>query len=182
MSDVAPAKRARRIPGSVEERFWRFVSPEPNSGCWLWCGSTDKKGYGQLRIRQRGAGALAYATHVSLRLHGRPIRDGMQACHHCDVPACVNPDHLFIGTQLDNIHDAMAKGRHVPPPNMLGIKRGHHLRTNCQNGHELSNDNVYVRPDGVRVCRACRMEHKRRMRRRLAAAGLTSRGTPRTMP
>lgn len=103
--------------GGLEAQFEAFVHPEPNSGCWLWGGSTDRKGYGQLRV---SSNHLRYATHVALEIAGRPLPAGMIACHHCDNPGCVNPDHLFAGTSRDNTRDMMAKGRHVPPPRLEG--------------------------------------------------------------
>jgi hypothetical protein len=101
----------RRKNRTMEQRFWDYVSPEPNSGCWLWDGSYDRKGYGQLRIAAEGPGALRYATHIALELAGRPVPPRFQACHRCDVSSCVNPSHLFIGTPQQNTDDMISKGR-----------------------------------------------------------------------
>lgn len=103
-----------RLPLLV--RFERHFSPEPNSGCWLWIGATDRRGYGQLR----DGGRNRVATHVALELDGRPVPKGMFACHKCDNPSCVNPAHIFIGTQLDNMRDALRKNR----MNVSGLEFG----------------------------------------------------------
>lgn len=87
--------------------FMDKVSPEPNSGCWLWTASLDSRGYGQLTLN----GKLFRAHRVSYQMHKGPIPDGLHVCHACDVPSCCNPDHLFLGTNLENIQDRCKKGR-----------------------------------------------------------------------
>lgn len=79
------------------------------SGCWLWSGPcTSRNGYGIVRSGQtRSAHRLAWEL-----AHG-PIPMGLSVCHHCDTPRCVNPAHLFLGTQQDNLADMRAKGRQV---------------------------------------------------------------------
>jgi hypothetical protein len=87
-------------------RFWARV--QKTDDCWLWTGST-KHGYGQVNwngrkfIAHRAAYILTYGA----------IPDGLFVCHTCDVPACVRPDHLFLGTHADNMQDKVAKGRQV---------------------------------------------------------------------
>lgn len=107
----------RGYRGTIAERFARKYTVELDTGCWLWHGSTDRRGYGQLRLGKRN---LKYATHISLWLAGRPVPEGMQALHKCDTPGCVNPDHLFAGTVKDNMRDCMEKGRHSSPPIFRG--------------------------------------------------------------
>jgi len=92
-----------------ENRFWKWVMPEPNSGCWLWLGSCGAQHYGQFQFHGQ-----VYVTHrISWMLHNGPIPDGLFILHKCDNPPCVNPQHLFLGTKKDNKLDCIAKDRHV---------------------------------------------------------------------
>lgn len=81
--------------------------PEPNTGCWLWGGHTNEDGYGKLSVE----GKLKSAHRVSFEAFNGKITKGLLVCHKCDTPQCVNPDHLFLGTQLDNMRDMSIKGR-----------------------------------------------------------------------
>lgn len=104
-------RRTRKPKGTIKERINANSMPEPNSGCWLWLGPVDDWGYGRFFVD----GSLRRAHRVAYKAHVGPIPDGMLVCHKCDVPSCVNPSHLFLGTPLDNNRDRHRKGRTVAP-------------------------------------------------------------------
>jgi hypothetical protein len=91
---------------SMTERFWAYV--QKTASCWVWTGTQSDNGYGRIW----GKGRHIKAHRFSWELHNGPIPEGMHVCHKCDTPACVNPEHLFLGTASDNMRDMVAKGRH----------------------------------------------------------------------
>ena len=103
------------------DRFTAKYIPEPNSGCWLWTGAALPNGYGLIGAGRRNQGHL-YAHRASYELHCGAIPQGSYVLHRCDNPWCVNPDHLFVGTQADNMEDKRKKGRalsHEKHPNSI---------------------------------------------------------------
>lgn len=106
-----------RFISTAEEIFGRHV--RRSDGCWLWAGYRNTKGYGFTRIGGRGSKAVL-AARLSWQLHKGPIPLGLHVLHRCDVPACVNPSHLFLGTNADNIADRVAKGRSYYGPRRWG--------------------------------------------------------------
>ena len=102
---MAPPKKP------VLERFWARVQPEPNTGCWLWTGPPNSLApgnlpYGSLRID----GKNEHAHRIAFRLFVGDIPPGVFVLHRCDVAECVNPEHLYLGTQADNMRDRRVRG------------------------------------------------------------------------
>lgn len=148
-------------PRPVMERLMEKISPEPNTGCWLWTGGTHRFGHGYILIgsRSNGTRECVGAHRVSFELFCGPIPNGLFVCHRCDVPQCVNPDHLFLGTAKDNMMDAAKKGR-----------VGKNANDTCRFGHPIS-----IVRGKLRLCRICAREsskknyHERHKEKRKAA-------------
>lgn len=96
-----------RYTRSIISRLEYLSIPEPNSGCWIWLGAVNSGGYGTIRIGPKTR--LAHRVMVE-QVRGQ-IPDGMLVCHSCDVPPCINPDHLWLGSSQDNSDDCVKKNR-----------------------------------------------------------------------
>ena len=125
---------------TVIEKFQAKYIPVTESGCWLWFGANSARDYGDFWFN----GKMRRAHRVSWELAHGPIPPGMFVCHTCDVPSCVNPDHLFLGDRAANMRDCVKKGRQFPS-----------RRTACIRGHQFTPDNVYPRKGVQRECKAC---------------------------
>lgn len=122
--------------------------PEPNSGCWLWLRGLAGGRHGSTYPVWIWEGRRRQVSHLALEAKGVEVPKGFEGCHRCDTPLCVNPDHLFVGTQKDNVLDAQAKGRLV----------GYGKREFCKAGHPLTGDNVYFDVKrGKRACYTCKL-------------------------
>lgn len=132
---------------SVTDRFMSFVSPEPNSGCWLWIAHTKPRGYGTFKIGMR-----TFTAHrVSYELFRGNIPEGMQLDHLCRVRCCVNPAHLEPVTNKENCDRGLHGVLWSP-------------KTHCPYGHALTGYNL-IRYGRRLSCRSCD-----RVRARLYAA------------
>lgn len=124
------------------DRFADRVSPEPNSGCWLWTGVLDHNGYGRL--------GRDSAHRTGYLLSGRRIPKGMVLDHLCRIRCCVNPAHLEPVTQRENCRRGL-----------VGRPSGDRMlaKTHCPSGHAYAGDNLYIehKPNGrsARHCRIC---------------------------
>lgn len=108
-------RKLRRDPNI---RYWREHAPlisrfmskfDKGDGCWEWKSTLNPSGYGMFHVNEFGTDVPAH--RVSFMIFRGEIPEGMDVCHHCDNPKCVNPTHFFTGTNLDNINDARTKGR-----------------------------------------------------------------------
>lgn len=128
-----------------DDTLLRHVHPEPTSGCWIWTAAVSKLGYARIRVGKtnRQAHRISYERFIGT------IPSGMSVLHICDVRSCINPDHLYAGTQKDNVRDMMNRGRDRGP--VFGNRK----KTHCIRGHELTEENIYRDRNQGRHCKTC---------------------------
>lgn len=144
------------------ERFLAKIRID-ESGCWIWTAGRNKLGYGRFGLP--GQYKTVQAHRFAYEQFYGPIPEGMFVCHHCDNPPCVNPEHLFVGTHVDNMKDMWSKGR--------GFNKNK-LKTHCHRGHAFDEDNTYAYQGYGRRCKACHREINREFMRKQKRSRKTS--------
>lgn len=117
------------------DRVLKKIVKIPFSGCWIFMGAINTFGYGIVGTGGRGK-PNDRAHRITYRHFCGDIPSGMFVCHRCDVPCCCNPDHLFLGTNKDNVKDMISKGRNSLPP------RNPHVVGSVHPGSKLTEDQV----------------------------------------
>ena len=137
-------------PIPAKDRLMKKVMKHAVTGCWEWTGSRNRLGYGRITVN----GRVELAHRVSMQEFRGVDPAGLSVCHKCDNPCCINPEHLFVGTQLDNMRDCAAKGRRVfvrgelqkaaklNPDLVRMIRRS--KKSNCQLSRELGISDVAI--------------------------------------
>lgn len=132
--------------------------------CWLWTAAKYVDGYGAFRLRDPRRQERAH--RVAWQIYHGPIPSGQHVLHRCDVRECVNPEHLWLGTNLDNIRDRQRKGR-----GLVGDRNHQRQKTHCPQNHPY--DEVNTRWDqNRRVCRTCARRRVAEYRTRRASTCL----------
>lgn len=154
----------RRYMAPLDQRFWSWVNK--TDGCWIWMGHLNQ-GRGFFAVTtESGKKRTLIASRFAWELSsGRPIPKGISVLHKCDNPTCVRPEHLFLGTQKDNMRDAATKGRITMAAAREASARKRRARalsrTHCTKGHPLQGSNL-IHERGKPRCWLCRLEWRRK--------------------
>jgi HNH endonuclease len=157
-----------RVESEIE-RFWSKVHKA--DGCWLWTAARNKFGYGVFTGKGR---VQLYSHRFSWKLHRGDIPEGSMVLHHCDNPPCVNPDHLFIGTAMDNMRDRHDKGRYATGEQSWSSTHKDRLARGLSNGRHTHPEST--RRGETHGCAKLSLAQVEEIRS-LIAGGLTHRAT-----
>jgi hypothetical protein len=159
---------------SAEERFWAKVARGASDECWEWTAGKNGVGYGVLVAKTTKPTIHVVAHRYSLQLATGQTGQGLYACHHCDNPGCVNPRHLFWGTQADNMRDARLKGRTRGAPRQTRCKRGHELDAANRNAFgqcKRCNSERMLRRYHADIVKSRAMQNEQKRRRKVLIEG-----------
>ncbi len=145
---------------SLHDRFWEKVTK--GDACWEWNAFLDRAGYGRIHV----LGESRLAHRIAWELENGPIPSGDGAgnevfvCHRCDNPRCVRTEHLFLGTNKENMRDMASKKRANTRAANEAVAAMNRAKRHCKGGHEFTAENTYRYPgNSHRACRECHKLH-----------------------
>lgn len=140
---------------SIKERIIAETYPEPNTGCWLWAGWVNNKSYGSICRGVNGKGKHFLVHRLSFEIHNnRKISEGMYVCHKCNVKVCVNPDHLYEGTNQQNVQQAHKDGLIGKKRGIMQLTMGGRIACTYKGLYDAENRTGFKKNDIRRACRS----------------------------